>query len=205
MTRCRRRDGRAKSLARVDLFLIGSPSMKVYRSSHANYGFVRCTYLACRLDHLEVSPFDSAELVEAFDAAVRGDGNSPVAAVVRDEHPVFLEPLQERLAVRRKACDVEVLAEAKSLAHAREIHIGLTAGEVRGRINISPAQVLNREPHGVRRPLPRSSSSNRTIEGRMGRPAASVDVQPSGRNLFDFRSKIDACAATQPEAVFRAV
>ena len=38
----------------------------------------------------------------------------------------------------------------------------------------------------------------------MGRPAASVDVQPSGPIVFDLRSKIEAWAATQPAGVFRA-
>src|SRR5271163_4583841 len=124
----------------------------VHRSSRTNSRISRvCSLpLACRLDHLEVSPFDSAELVEAFDPAVGRDRNSPVAAVIRDEHPVFLEPVQERLGVRRKARDVEILPEAKSFAHAWEIHVGLTAGVVRGWINISPARVSNREPHCVR-------------------------------------------------------
>ena len=33
--------------------------------------------------------------------------------------------------------------------------------------------------------IPRSTSSKRTTAGKIGKPAASVEVQPSGRSLFD--------------------
>ena len=39
-------------------------------------------------DDLEVLPLDPPEVIEALDPAVGGDGEPPVASVVRDEHPV---------------------------------------------------------------------------------------------------------------------
>jgi hypothetical protein len=50
---------------------------------------------------------------------------------------------------------------------------------------------------------PRSHSSKRTTEGKIGRPAASAEVHRSGRIAFDVRSNVDACDASQPEAVLR--
>ena len=40
-----------------------------------------------------------------------------------------------------------------------------------------------------------------TTDGKIGRPAASDDVHPSGRNLFDVRSKTEACSACHPLSV----
>jgi hypothetical protein len=41
----------------------------------------------------------------------------------------------------------------------------------------------------------------RMTAGKIGSPAASDDVHPSGRNLFEARSKVDACSAFQPRSV----
>src|SRR5437868_412290 len=49
---------------------------------------------------LEVGPFQLPQLVQALDAAVRGHGQPPVAAVVRHEHAERFEPLQDRPDVR---------------------------------------------------------------------------------------------------------
>src|SRR5689334_10119020 len=95
--------------------------------------------LTGRLDDLEVLPLDAPQVVEALDPAVGGDRQPPVAAVVRDEHAVFLEALEDRLRVGGETGDVEVLAEAEPLPHPREVLVGLPAGEMGRRVDVGPS------------------------------------------------------------------
>src|SRR5688572_3334395 len=51
---------------------------------------------------------------------------------------------------------------------------------------------------------PRATSSYRARPGRIGNPAASADVQPSGRSVFDVMFQIAPEPARQPVDVLRA-
>src|SRR4051812_26605017 len=64
-----------------------------------------------RLHHLEVRTLELAQLlVQDGDARVGRDRDRPIDAIVRHEHAVFLQALEDRLHVEREAADIDVLA-----------------------------------------------------------------------------------------------
>ena len=67
------------------------------------------------------------------------DRDGPLEAVVRDEYPVLLQALQYRLRRRREPTDVECLLQPEALAHPRQAEIGVAAGIMRRRVDVSPA------------------------------------------------------------------
>src|SRR5260221_3927151 len=75
--------------------------------------------LARRDDDFEVRPPQLLQGVEPLETGIRGDRQGPVAAVVRDEHPVLLQSQRDRLCVLRKTADVHRCPEPGALAHRR--------------------------------------------------------------------------------------
>ena len=128
---------------------------------------------------------------------MRGSGrhrDRPVDAVVGHEHAVLLQPLQDRLHLRREAarCRSPCRSRRRSPMRGRFSSVML-AGEVRRRVDVGPR--ASSPPSRAWRARPCRASARRSAPrpGRSAGPAASDEVQPSGRSLFDFRSKIDAC------------
>src|SRR5439155_7929172 len=76
-------------------------------------------------DDLEVGALHACERLEPAQPTVRGDRHEPVAAVVRDEHAVTLEPLENGPRMRRKRRRVEVLAKPQPFPHPGQIRIRL--------------------------------------------------------------------------------
>ena len=58
----------------------------------------------------KMTVLDLAELVmQEGNTRIGRYRDRPIEAVVRDEHPILLQPLQNRLCLRREAADVEIL------------------------------------------------------------------------------------------------
>ena len=75
-------------------------------------------------------------------------------------------------------------AQPQPLAHARQVRVGQPAGEVRGRGDVGPAASAAPSPASRARPCRASARRSGRRPGKIGSPAASVEVQPSGRSLF---------------------
>src|SRR6266545_8117706 len=93
----------------------------------------------------KVRAFQPRQTFQPFQPAIWRDGQAPIAAVIRHEHAVLLQPFQNRLGVLRKALDVEILPKPQSFAHTRQIFIRQFAGEMSRRINVSAPRPPRRD------------------------------------------------------------
>ena len=94
-------------------------------------------------------PLTRLSVSSPFEPAVRRDRHQPVAAVVRHEHAVGLQPLEDGARVLREAGDVEVAAQPEALAHAREGLVEVRARPVRGGQHVAAPRAAHREAHRV--------------------------------------------------------
>ena len=137
-------------------------------------------------------------------AAIGRDGHQPVAAIVGHKHPVLLQSLAISPARAAESSRRRSRAAAGSARPCGQRGSSLAARKVRCRIHVRAA----RPPDGERasrarraRAPPRRSGP---IAGKIGRPAASADVQPSGRRPLEREVEGAACDASQPASVRRA-
>ena len=117
------------------------------------------------------------ERLEPAQPTVRGDRHEPVAAVVRDEHAVTLEPLENGPRMRRKLRRVEVLAKPQPFPHPGQIQIRLRAREVTGRIDELAPRPAHGHTHGMCDAPPRDFIVPN--DGREDRKARRVRRRPS--------------------------
>src|SRR6476660_4524669 len=97
--------------------------------------------------HLERTSRHGLERIQlvVVPASVRGTGNEPVAAVVRDDHSVRLERPENHLCARREGRDVEARLEPHAHAHWWPVGARVGAREVPGGGDVRVPRMRYRE------------------------------------------------------------
>ena len=146
-------------------------------------------------------PFTRCSASRPFEPAVGGDRHPPVAAVVGHEHAVLLQPLQDRLDVRREARRRRSPAQTEALAHPRVRRIPALARPVRRGQHVGPPRPAHGEAHRVLdHARARTRRSARPPGRRAGRPRRTRSSAPCGARPVR-RSQVEACSACQPSSV----
>ena len=119
-----------------------------------------------------------------FHAALRHAGEVPGRAVVRDDHPVGLEGLEDDAVRARERRDVHGGLEPQPQPHRRQRRV--VRSRPRGvRARRTAASVAGTVTRIAWSMTPAATSSGRTSPGRIASPAASADVHPAGRSALD--------------------
>ena len=130
--------------------------------------------------------------------AVHRPGDVHVRSVVGHDQPVGLHRPEDSLDLGGYAGDVLRRLEPKPRAHRQGS--GCRTGAVRGRPDVAV-----RRAHGDAKRVAdfaaAMASSYRASPGRIARPAASADVQPSGRRALLYRSNTAPEPASQRSVV----
>ena len=118
-------------------------------------------------------------------------------AVVGDDQPVALQRPQNDKRLTMVAGEAEAGLQAQTQPHRRQVGIGAGGGEVGGRMDVAALGLLDGDAQGVV-DLPGLHFRVAASSGKMGRPAASAEVQPSGRSALLRRLNTAPEPACQP-------
>ena len=101
----------------------------------------------------------------------------------------ILERREDHLDLGRELRDVDARLEAQAKAHGRDVRARVAARVVGRGSNVPCCEVWTvKRSAWLIAPFV-TASSKRASPGKIGRPAASAEVQPAGRRLFEVRSK----------------